>query len=82
MSKDVDEALLREFRRLSSRISAYFAAPAGRRDPALRLGLIDELEQLRSRLVETRDRVGGSLRRNSASRSAILAYGRINRLRG
>jgi hypothetical protein len=82
MNFNDEDALLKDFRRLTAMVDDYLSEPAGLRDPGLRLGLIDELEALRKRLLTARDRVGGGIRHSTASFSAATAYGRSHRLRG
>lgn len=77
-----DDALLREHRRLSLRISVHLADPPGLRDPAIHLALIDELEALRERLLAARDQAAQGLHHTRAAFVATQAYGRSHRLRG
>jgi len=69
-----DRELFAEYQRAAKRVEAYLALPEDKRDPALRLVLIDEFVTLRRRLRETSRAVELELRRLSATRSALSAY--------
>ncbi|WP_029009296.1 hypothetical protein [Azospirillum halopraeferens] len=76
---DAERRLMGELRRLEDRVARHLRGTAA--PPAERLALIDDLLDLRGRLLAEHGAVGARLRRTAAAGAAAVVYGRTGSLR-